>query len=100
MRRRQDLCNAYKKIWVKGLPFKITFFMWKVWRNKLPLDDFFRRLGYLMASKCWCCVNPMEETVQQLFFTSYAANRVWSYFLSDAGIAVEGITFHRDVIKY
>lgn len=53
-----------------------------------------------MASKCWCCVNPMEETVQQLFFTSYAANRVWSYFLSDAGIAVEGITFHQDVIKY
>lgn len=99
LRRRQDPCNAYKKIWMKGLPFEIAFFMWEVWRNKLPLDDFFRRLGYLMASKCWYCVNPMEETVQHLFFTSDAAKRIWSYFLSHAGIAVERITFHQAVTK-
>ncbi|XP_070045183.1 uncharacterized protein [Nicotiana tomentosiformis] len=38
-----------------------------------------------MASKCWCCVNPEEESFHHLFFRSYAAKKVWSYFLSCAG---------------
>ncbi|XP_019252907.1 PREDICTED: uncharacterized protein LOC109231725 [Nicotiana attenuata] len=99
LRRRQNPSNAYRNIWVKGLPFKIAFFMWKVWRNKLPLDDFFRKLGYLMASKCWCCTEPKEETMQHLFFTSYAANKVWRYYLGHAGISMEGITLHQAIIK-
>ncbi|XP_075083476.1 uncharacterized protein LOC142167217 [Nicotiana tabacum] len=99
LRRRNEPANAYKKIWVKGLPFRIAFFMFKVWRDKLPLDDFFRIVGYLMASKCWSCAEPKEETGQHLFFTSYAANRVWKYFLGHAGFALDGITFHQVVTK-
>lgn len=56
--RRKEPRNAFKMIWLKGLPFKVSFFMWKVWKNKLPLDEFFKRLGYLMDSRCWCCVQP------------------------------------------
>lgn len=67
VRRRKEPCNACRMIWVKGLPFKIPFFMWKVWKNKLPLDEFFKRLGYLMASRCWCCVQPEEETLTHFF---------------------------------
>ncbi|XP_019241016.1 PREDICTED: uncharacterized protein LOC109221004 [Nicotiana attenuata] len=99
VRRRNDPGNAYRNIWVKGLPFKISFFMWKVWRNKLPLDEFFKRLGYLMASKCWCCAEPQEETMQHLFYTSHAAIRVWKYFLGHAGITLEGISFHQAIVK-
>lgn len=99
VRRRNEPFNAYIKIWAKGLPFKIHFFMWKVWRNKLPLDDLMRRLCYLMASRCWCCTNPMEETMHHLFFTSYVARRVWPYFLSSAGIVIDGLTFHQIIIK-
>ncbi|XP_070025438.1 uncharacterized protein LOC142181904 [Nicotiana tabacum] len=99
LRRRSEPMSACWKIWVKGLPFKIVFFMWKVWRNKLPLDAFFRRLGYLMASKCWCCVEPKEETTQHMFFTSYATNKVWKYYLGYAGIATEGLTLHQAIIK-
>lgn len=91
--------NAYKKIWIKGLPFKIAFFMWKVWKNKLPLDDFMRRLGYLKAFRCWCWTDPREEMMQHLFFTSSATRRVWSYFLSHAGINITGLTFHQAIIK-
>ncbi|XP_070021738.1 uncharacterized protein [Nicotiana sylvestris] len=43
MRRRDEPRIAYRIIWVKGLPFKIAFFMWKVWKAKLPLDDFMKR---------------------------------------------------------
>lgn len=52
-----------------------------------------------MASRCWCYVQPQEETLPYLFFISYAARRVWSYFLSCAGIKLEGLTFHQAVVK-
>lgn len=58
LRSRRDSASSYSKMWVKGLPFKISFFMWKLWKGILPLDDAPRWLGYFMPSKCWCCVNP------------------------------------------
>ncbi|XP_075092316.1 uncharacterized protein LOC142172566 [Nicotiana tabacum] len=42
-RRRDEPRKAYRMIWVKGLPIKIAFFMWKVWKAKLPLDDLLKR---------------------------------------------------------
>lgn len=88
MRRKDEPRIAYKMIWVKGLPFKIAFFMWKVWKGKLPLDDFMRRIGYLTTSKCWCCTEPQEKTLQHLFFKSHITRNVWSYFLTRAGIGL------------
>ncbi|XP_070029417.1 uncharacterized protein [Nicotiana sylvestris] len=86
-------------IWVKGLPFKIAFFMWKVWKAKLPLDDFLKRVGCCMSSKCWCCVQPDEESLQHLFFRSETAKTTWKYFLSRVVIAVEGLTLHQAITK-
>ncbi|XP_075084871.1 uncharacterized protein LOC142168109 [Nicotiana tabacum] len=87
-------------MWVKGLPFKITFFILKVWRNKLPLDNYFRWFGYLMDSRCWCCANLEEETFHHLIFRSYAAKKVWHYFLSWAGISLEGLSLHQAIVRY
>uniref|UniRef100_A0A1U7WLP0 Uncharacterized protein LOC104225115 n=1 Tax=Nicotiana sylvestris TaxID=4096 RepID=A0A1U7WLP0_NICSY len=84
-RRRDKPRNAYRMIWVKGLPFKIAFFMWKVWKAKLPLDDFLKR--------------PDEESLQHLFFRSETAKTIWKYFLSRAGIDVEGLTLHQTITK-
>ncbi|XP_019237995.1 PREDICTED: uncharacterized protein LOC109218121 [Nicotiana attenuata] len=55
LRRMNEPCNAYRKIW--------------------------------------------EETMQHLFFTSYAAVRVWKYFLGHAGIALEGITLRQAITR-
>ncbi|XP_075092414.1 uncharacterized protein LOC142172648 [Nicotiana tabacum] len=98
-RRRDEPRTTYRMIWVKGLPFKIAFFMWKVWKAKLPLYDFLKRVGYYMPSKCWCCVQPGEESLQHLFFRSKTARTFWKYFLSTAGIAVEGLTLHQAITK-
>ncbi|XP_075111465.1 uncharacterized protein LOC142181808 [Nicotiana tabacum] len=73
LRKRKGTTITYKNMWVKGLSFKISFFMWK---GRLPLDDAIKRMGYRMASKCWCCVKPREETVAYVFFTSYAAKKM------------------------
>lgn len=68
-------------------------------REKLPLDDFMRRLGYLMPSKCWYCIQPKEESLQHLFFRSETARTVWSYFLSRAVIYLEGLSMHQAITK-
>ncbi|XP_075111542.1 uncharacterized protein LOC142181841 [Nicotiana tabacum] len=99
LRRRANPRLAYKMIWVKGLPFKISFFLWKVWKAKLPLDDFLHKLGYSMPSKCWCFADPKEESLLHLFFTSNAARSVWTYFLRRAGIALDGLSLHQAIIK-
>nr|XP_016495997.1 PREDICTED: uncharacterized protein LOC107815006 [Nicotiana tabacum] len=99
IRRRDEPRVAYKMIWVKGLPFKIAFFMWKVWKAKLPLDDYLRRLGYIMPSKCWCCAQPKEESLVHMFFTSIVATTVWKYFLSRGGMALSGLSMHQAITK-
>ncbi|XP_075097367.1 uncharacterized protein LOC142174878 [Nicotiana tabacum] len=99
LRQRKDTGTTYIKMWVKGLPFKISFFMWKVWKAKLPLDDHMKKMGYAMPSRCWCCVQPGEETLQHLFFTSFAVKKVWSYFLMHAGIKIEGLSMHQAIVK-
>ncbi|XP_075097862.1 uncharacterized protein LOC142175181 [Nicotiana tabacum] len=86
-------------IWVKGLPFKISFFLWKVWKAKLSLDDFLRKLGYFMPSKYWCCADPKEESLLHLFFTSNVFRSVWSYFLRRAGIVLDGLSLHQAITK-
>ncbi|XP_070036967.1 uncharacterized protein [Nicotiana tomentosiformis] len=52
-----------------------------------------------MPSRCWCCADPKEETLVHLFFTSKAALTVWKYFLTRAGIAMEGLSLHQAITK-
>nr|XP_016444849.1 PREDICTED: uncharacterized protein LOC107770100 [Nicotiana tabacum] len=79
-RRRDEPRTAYMMIWVKGLPFKISFFIWKVWKAKLPLNDFLKRVGYCMPSKYWCCVQPNEESLQHLFLDQKLQGQLGSIF--------------------
>nr|XP_016504701.1 PREDICTED: uncharacterized protein LOC107822657 [Nicotiana tabacum] len=37
--RRKDPTITYDNIWVKGLPFKISFFMWKLWKGYCEMLD-------------------------------------------------------------
>lgn len=68
IRRMRDTDISYKNMLIKGLSFKISFFMWKLWKGRLHLDDAIRRMGYFMPSRCWCCANPEEESVAHVFF--------------------------------
>lgn len=88
LRKRRDTNTAYKNMWAKKLPFKISDFMWKLWRAKLLLDYAIRRMGYIMPSRCWFFVNPQEENMAHVFFISYAASRVWSCFFSFSGLSL------------
>ncbi|XP_070032084.1 uncharacterized protein [Nicotiana tomentosiformis] len=78
----------FKHMWIKGLPFKISFFLWILWRHKLSTDDLWKRQGYIHVSRYWCCQHPREETFDHIFLTTPTASKVWKIFFGDAGINV------------
>lgn len=41
-----------KFMWVKGLPIKISFFLWRVWRRIIATDDNLKRRRMQVVSKC------------------------------------------------
>ncbi|XP_060182106.1 uncharacterized protein LOC132611743 [Lycium barbarum] len=91
MRQRKETSKIYEYMWVKGLPIKISFFTWRLWQRKLPLDDTLKKWGFQFASKCRCCLVPQEETIAHVFLNSNVAQITWKYFCGPVGISILGM---------
>lgn len=39
IRHKEDKNKIFKGIWTKGVPFKIAFLIWRLWKQKVPVDD-------------------------------------------------------------
>ncbi|XP_060211852.1 uncharacterized protein LOC132639424 [Lycium barbarum] len=88
-------------MWVKGLPYKIAFTMWRVWHFKVPLDEVIRSWGYNLSSKClYCTAESKEETIAHIFMRCQTAQRTWSYFSSAAGFDITGIHSQQVMLKW
>ncbi|KAH0669175.1 hypothetical protein KY289_023668 [Solanum tuberosum] len=91
VRRRVESIRDFEEIWIKRLPFKINFFMWRVWRRRIATDDNLKRININIVSRCWCCEQFEEETMSHLFLTSSIANRLWKQFAIFAGLNIKGM---------
>lgn len=89
-----------KEIWVKGIPFKMTFFMWKLWKLKVPVHEKNMRWGYQGPFRCWCCSNPSQEIMVHVFLHSEVANMTWSYFFYVAGINIQNLTLREVIMSW
>ncbi|XP_019151076.1 PREDICTED: uncharacterized protein LOC109147872 [Ipomoea nil] len=72
--------------WHKHLPFKVSFLAWRVLRGRLPTDDAMARFGHLIVSRCWCCNNPVRETIDHIFYVGDTARAVWGFFMGSLGL--------------
>ncbi|KAH0713632.1 hypothetical protein KY289_009591 [Solanum tuberosum] len=91
MRAKHDQRKDYELIWNKGLPFKINFFLWRVWKRGIATDDNLKRMKINIVSRCWCCDRKEEETITHLFLTAPIATKLWRFFANYAGINIEGM---------
>ncbi|XP_019251272.1 PREDICTED: uncharacterized protein LOC109230201 [Nicotiana attenuata] len=67
VRRRKEPCNAYKMIWIKGLPFKVSFFMWKYFLPAAGIKV--EGLTFHQANvKCWTAkvIPRLQPIIQAL----------------------------------
>ncbi|XP_019160065.1 PREDICTED: uncharacterized protein LOC109156681 [Ipomoea nil] len=55
---------------------RVSFLAWRVLRGRLPTDDAMARFGRLIVSRCWCCNNPVRETIDHIFYAGETARAV------------------------
>lgn len=56
-----------ENIWIKGIPFKICFFQWRVWKRRVDAEDNLKRMKVCLASRCYYYENRGEEIMSYLF---------------------------------
>ncbi|XP_060170793.1 uncharacterized protein LOC132601744 [Lycium barbarum] len=95
LRQREYEEADFKHLWIKGVPFKISFFLLRLWKAVLPTDDTLRRIRIPVVSRCYCCTNSQQETMQHLFLTSKFAIDVWNFFKREVGIQMNLIQIHQ-----
>ncbi|KAH0636347.1 hypothetical protein KY285_036099 [Solanum tuberosum] len=70
MRRSMNELEWMNQLWLKGLPFKIAFFLWRIWKKRIATDGNLIRMRVKIASKCYCCEKGEMETMIHLFLTT------------------------------
>ncbi|XP_059285929.1 uncharacterized protein LOC132039469 [Lycium ferocissimum] len=101
MRQQEQESLSYQRIWSKGVPFKISFFLWRMWKAILPVDDALKRMDISIVSRCICYLNSQsEKTFQHIFLTGNCVAEVWQYYTTSAGIIGPLIQLHQAVVKW
>ena len=77
---------VYSHIWGPSLPLKVSFFMLRLLRRRLPLDEILCMMGFQLPSKCFYCSAAAEETTEHVFFTGRIALEVWGFFNAICGV--------------
>ncbi|XP_060170736.1 uncharacterized protein LOC132601678 [Lycium barbarum] len=100
IRHRESKQTNYRFMWEKGLPIKISFFMWRVWKGRISTDDILKRMMINIPSRYWCCEEHKEETVGHLFITSSITVKLWKFFASCVGIPTDGVGLHQMIMAW
>ncbi|XP_059283713.1 uncharacterized protein LOC132037237 [Lycium ferocissimum] len=99
LRQRKQRSQVYKNFWLKGLPYKISMFLWRVWFWKLPINEVLQKMRINIVSRCWSC-HVQKEIMDHVFITRPFARRIWSYFPTAAGIMGPFIQIKQTVLLW
>ncbi|KAH0700980.1 hypothetical protein KY284_015195 [Solanum tuberosum] len=100
LRNKKEKRRDFEFIWDPKMPFKLCFFLWRVWKRRVATDDNLQRMNIHIVSKCWCCDESKHETMTHLFLTASIANRLWKQFAICAGINIEGMLLQQLITKW
>lgn len=87
-------------MWIKGLPFKIEFFLWRVWRRRILTVDNLMCMRVQVVCKCYCCEEKEKKTMSQLLLKAPIAQKLWKQFASCVGINVNGVNLKQLVQRW
>ncbi|XP_059306329.1 uncharacterized protein LOC132057744 [Lycium ferocissimum] len=78
IRQRSTSNWCYKQFWTKGLPFKIVVFLWRVWKQKLPVDDILAKMGISIVSiYIWKMFSAAAGVQGPFIQVNQAINKRW-----------------------
>ncbi|EOY34747.1 Uncharacterized protein TCM_042327 [Theobroma cacao] len=78
VRQRQSPNTLCSFIWHKSIPLTISFFLWRVLNNWIPVELRLKEKGFHLASKCVCCNS--EESLIHVLWDNPVAKQVWNFF--------------------
>nr|XP_027122076.1 uncharacterized protein LOC113739022 [Coffea arabica] len=81
----------FDKVWHPLIPIKISFFMVRLMRDRLPLASSLGRLHVHGPSKCFCCSASHSESLEHIFADGDLAQFLWNFFGNGAGVIYRGI---------
>lgn len=39
LRQRDNILDNFQQLWIKGAPFKVSFFFWRLWKQRLSIGE-------------------------------------------------------------
>lgn len=42
----KEKSEIFKDMWIKGLPLKFSFLIWRIWKGKIPVEEGVRKWGW------------------------------------------------------
>ena len=85
IRRKKSTDYINTIIWHKYIPFKISFFIWRAIRGKLPTNDSLQIFGK-PAEECYCCYKQGKDDINHILSTGHFANYIWKYYARKLGV--------------
>lgn len=86
---KKDPAPIFKSIWIKEISFKISFFMWRLLKRKLPLDNALARFRINSSfSSCSCCRDAKQKNANHLFADSDLAKQTWTIISRPLGFRI------------
>ena len=82
-KKEPDIIN--NSIWHKNVPFKISFFIWRALRNKLPTNDSLARFGK-EEEDCYCCYRKGKDNINHILVTGNFAKYIWKIHTQRVGL--------------
>lgn len=100
VREEKDRQDFFSKIWVKGLPFKIAFLMWRMCKRRIPIGEVLMQMNVVESMTCCCCNTAAIEAFQHLFCDCPDSKMVWNYFANAAGVQGPFIQIRNNILKW
>ncbi|XP_073355017.1 uncharacterized protein [Aegilops tauschii subsp. strangulata] len=73
--------DAFRWLWKAKSPIKFKMFGWLLFVDRLNTRNMLRRRHFVVVGNtytCMLCQNPLEETVEHLFFTCPFSQQYWA----------------------
>ena len=95
-KKSKDIINT--SVWHKHIPFKISFFIWRALRNKVPTNETLQKFGRDTVD-CYCCYRKGTDDINHILITGNFANYIWKYYADNIG-ATQTNTDWRSLLLY
>lgn len=70
IKRKKEVHEDFSNMWIKRLPFKIAFFLWRLMKQRLPIGEVLDKIGVTENSQCFCCTIKQQESILHVFLYS------------------------------